>query len=137
MNSAIEFHDSSICEIKQYGNDVVVSFSSAYSHKSAGRPGLDAGSGWIQAAELTIKNSLLPLKLPENISGPLRDGYLRVDGELFEGTVPMPLTLTSGVELEILFSDGERISFIGDGVALLPLGEARYVEEFRPSIKPL
>ena len=98
---------------------------------------MDTGSGWIQAAELTIKNSLLPLKLPENISGPLRDGYLRVDGELFEGTVPMPLTLASGVELEILFSDGERISFIGDGVALLPLGEARYVEEFRPSIKPL
>lgn len=137
VNNALEFHDSSISEIKQCGDDVVVSFSSAYVYKSVGRPGVDASSGWIQAVELTLKNSALPLKLPENISGPLQDGYLEIDGELFAGTIPRPLNTCGRVELEILFCDGEKVSFTGDGIALLALGEARYVEGFPPSITPL
>jgi len=137
VNNAIEFHDSSISEIKQYGDDVVVSFSSAYVHTSVGRPGLDASSGWIQAVELTLKNSTLPLKLPENLSGPLQGGYLKIDSEFFADAIPRPLNTAGKIELEILFCDGERVAFTGDGIALLALGEARYVEEFPPGIKPL
>jgi hypothetical protein len=134
VNSALELHDSNISEIRQQGNDVVVLFSRAYIHKSTGRPGWDAGSGWSQAAEVVVINSMLPHTLPDNLSD-LRGGHLKVNDELFAGLIPMPFNAIGKTELEIEFSEGERLSFVGEGITLFPRGEGQYIEEFAPTSK--
>ena len=100
MNSALELHDSNISEIRQQGNDVLVLFSHAYIHKSTGRPGWDAGSGWSQAIELVVINSMLPPTLPDNLSD-LRGGHLKVNDELFAGLIPMPFNAIGKTELRL------------------------------------
>jgi hypothetical protein len=50
-NAAVEIHDSTLERIEHEGDDIVAVFS-AYVHRSAGRPGIDAGSGWSQALHL-------------------------------------------------------------------------------------
>ena len=130
LNSALEFHDSNIHAIRQQGNDVAVLFSEAYIHKSRGRPGLDKGSGWVQAAQLTIMNSSAPSEFPADFSEWLSTARLQVDDQVFNNMVPIPFTATGETELEIVFGSGETVMIRGSGVALIQLGEARYVEEF-------
>ena len=131
MNSALELHDSNISEIRQQGNDVLVLFSHAYIHKSTGKPGWDAGSGWSQAAELVVINSMLSPTLPDNLSN-LRGGHLTVNNELFAGLIPVPFNALGKTELEIEFSEGERLSFVGEGITLFLRGEGQYIEEVAP-----
>jgi hypothetical protein len=47
MNTNIELHDSVVANIATLEGAAIVSFQPAYLHKSEGRPGFDAGSGWL------------------------------------------------------------------------------------------
>jgi hypothetical protein len=79
MNSAIELHDSEICQIRQSGGNAVVEFTPAYLHMSRGRPGIDSGSGWLQDARLSLTRAFVTGNrpaLPEGVS----DGDLQEAG---------------------------------------------------------
>ena len=130
LNCAIELHDTELSSIKERRRTVVVSFSGAYLHKSTGKPGWDAGSGWVQAAELVFKDAALPIvsaDLPEDVS----QGDLTIGTETLHNVIPLPLDYVGPVKLVIRLSGYPQPIYIrGGGVRLKLLGEPTYVEEF-------
>ena len=64
----------------------------------------------------------------------LDDGMLLVDNELFENTLPLPVDVRGVVRFSALSTDGERLVILGNQVVLMPVGEARYTEQFPGSL---
>jgi len=129
MNSGIELHDSTISRIDQTGSIVEIEFSPAYVHKSEGKPGIDAGTGWVQAARVRFTGASLsgdrPL-LPEILS----DGSLRVGVHVHANWLPIPLLASEPVELQLVFVSGRAIDISAESIELELTGPATYVEEF-------
>jgi hypothetical protein len=67
---------------------VVVEFSPAYVHKSHGKPGIDAGTGWVQNARLTLTGATVSGDRP-SLPGALWDGSLLVGGSEHDNVVPI------------------------------------------------
>ncbi|HEV2313899.1 MAG TPA: hypothetical protein VGR94_01225 [Candidatus Acidoferrales bacterium] len=55
LNCSIEIHDSVLTSVEIQAKQVKLSIE-AYIHKSAGVPGVDPGTGWIQNVILTIED---------------------------------------------------------------------------------
>ena len=126
-NWAIEFHDSTFDGVEVEGTDLVLRFSAAYLHQSEGKPGVDAGSDWVQEVRLHISDASLSgeiLDLPCD----LWDGSISLDNERFDNCVPIPLDHRGRVEVS-LEQDG-KLTIIGTRLRVELLGQAKYVEEF-------
>ena len=132
QNRIIELHDSTVGAISRVGNSLVVEFRPAYVHSSDGRPGLDPGTGWAQDADLVIREAdcgPTAAELPAWIS----DGELIVGEERFPNVVPIPLDRRRDeVQLDLVMVTAETFSIRGRGVELKLLGDARFIENFRP-----
>jgi len=125
-NRAIEFHDSTLGCLERDGAIVTLRFSAAYIHESNGKPGLDAGSGWVQEARLHIDGASLSGEISE-LPCELWDGSIRLGGELFQ-MVPIPLDYKGTVEID-LEQDG-KIRVVGTHARLELVGEPKFIEEF-------
>jgi hypothetical protein len=67
VNSIVEIHDSELAGTTLIGRDLALRLEPAYVHRSAGRPGIDRGSGWLQDIDLVISEAnveSLPAELP-------------------------------------------------------------------------
>jgi len=129
VRSGIELHDSTISQIDETGPIVVIKFSPAYVHKSERKPGIDAGTGWVQNARLRLTGACRsgdrPV-LPEN----LWDGSLRVGFQEYPNWLPIRLQAREAVELHLVFVSGHEIDISAESIELELTGEAKYVEEF-------
>jgi hypothetical protein len=129
MNSKIELHDSEVSQIHEIGQSVVVEFSPAYVHKSHGKPGIDAGTGWVQNARLTLTGATVSGDRPP-LPRALWDGSLLVGGLERDNTLPVPLQAYGPIELRLVFASGQEIVVSAESIELEFIGEASYVEEF-------
>jgi hypothetical protein len=129
MNSKIELHDSEVSQIHEIGQSVVVEFSPAYVHKSHGKPGIDAGTGWVQNARLTLTGATVSGDRPP-LPGTLWDGSLLVGGLEHDNVVPVPLQFRGPVELRLVFASGQAILVSAESITLQLIGEASHFEEF-------
>ena len=136
MNQSIELHDSQLASIHFVDGCATIIFSHAYIHKSYGKPGIDSGTGWSQAAELVIQESP-EVKLPESWPCMISDGQLELNDLVHANEIPIPLWHEGRVrlKLELLEFNGKFtvIELTGTHPRLRLLGEAEYVEEFAGS----
>jgi hypothetical protein len=130
MNRIIEIHDSTLDSLNLRDGFVVLHFSSVYIHESEGTPGVDAGSGWVQEAYLKIGGPVVAGSFSE-LRLDLWDGHTKLDGTVLDNTIPIPLDHSGPVEFR-LEGNGEVVSIAGCSAQLELVGEATYVEEFRP-----
>jgi hypothetical protein len=131
VNECIELHDSELATISISGGEVVVSFSSAYIHRSTGRPGIDSGTGWLQPATLTLTDALLvsmPVELPATIS----DGFLRIGSDHHDNGIPASGTFEGAIELSIVLATAEVLAIRGQRISIQLHGTATFVENFDP-----
>ena len=128
MSSGLELYDSRIDEVRIVGSDARVHFSHAYIHKSKGRPGRDAGSGWSQAALLVIAEAVVIGQLPV-LPNTIADGCLQVGG-IRHGLLPLPFKRKAVVDLALAFSDGTALHIAGRGAVVELLGKATHLEDF-------
>jgi hypothetical protein len=128
MRSTIELHDSRVVEITLCGNSIVVGFSPAYIHRSAEQPGFDPGSVWAQDFDLIVSEAVLESNFTE-MPCELDGGSLSVGNEVFQNIVPYPLDVQGDVRLSAS-NLGERLVISGTRITVVPVGEARYVEQF-------
>ena len=131
MNTVIELHDSTVAEISSRAGTVIVRFVPAYLHKSEGRPGLDCGTGWIQDAQLRFGDALVTRACPD-LPCDVTDGELAFGLERRDNEIPVPLEVTAPTELSLKFGSKHTVTVKGRSVRLELLGEAKYVEEFKP-----
>jgi hypothetical protein len=128
-NRAIEIHDSTLESLTVEVGHVVLSFSAAYIHQSDGRPGIDAGTGWIQHAVIRIRGEIANGSLAKLPCG-LMSGYLELDGQESDNHIPIPLSFTGDVELALTSEFSETIKIRGNHIALGLLHDPKYVEKF-------
>lgn len=132
MNSVIEIHDSEIDAITNVDGEAVLYFSSVYLHKSLGKPGVDAGTGWVQKARLTIPDALVERTF-EHFPAELLDGNIRLGDATFENEIPVPLHFEGDTEI-CLESWNDQIFLVsGRGAVLELIDEPTYVEDFQPA----
>ena len=128
MNREIEIHDSVLDSVCMEGSHAAVCFSHVYIHQSEGKPGVDAGTGWTQVAIIRIEDAVIGSSFTE-WPRDLSDGYLKVDGEVFDNSIQIPLDQGGNVELR-LEGWNEVVLVSGTHITLELLGEAQYVEKF-------
>jgi hypothetical protein len=130
-NRCIEIHDSKLDAISIQGGDAVLHFPKVYIHESAGTPGVDAGSGWVQEAVLRISGAAVKRSFSK-FPADLLDGYIKISDSLLENVIPIPLNHNGIVELRLETWNDEVVLIGGGSVQLELIGEPRYVEEFHP-----
>jgi hypothetical protein len=128
-NRVIEIHDSVLESLSLTADEIHLHFSSVCIHQSDGDPGLDAGSVWLQRALIRIAHpqvlgtfSKFPVRLSE--------GRISLAMGSFANEIPIPLRFEGAVALTL--EAFEFVTIKGDGATLELLGEATYLEEFRP-----
>jgi len=107
----------------------VVSLSPAYVHHSLCRPGVDPGSGWLQAATLTLGNASRvspPVLLPAAIS----DGTLRIGSEGHANIIPAAGIFAAAIELSLVLSHGGVVTIHGQRLCIQLHGRPSFVENF-------
>ena len=129
MNSALEFHDSEVADIRVSGAELHVVFESAYIHRSLGRPGIDAGSGYAQPAEMVFSEAQYT-ESQGSCRGAISDGTISTAGAKFDGVVPLPFSAPGRVSATITFVSGGVLEIISSGVSCVPTGPARFVEAY-------
>lgn len=128
MNSEVEIHDSTLTGVTPDGRDLVLRLAPAYVHRSAGRPGIDQGSGWLQDIDLVISEAVVE-SLPSEFPVALSDGSFS-DGEVrWDNSIPLPLAVCGTVSLTAVTGRGEILAVRGTGASARTRGDARYVEE--------
>jgi len=128
-NSVIELHDSKVASIRQVDRSVVCDFAEAYTHKSVGRPGYDAGTGWVQPVQLVFEDAELSGDLPE-FPDTIWQGEFRLNGADQHGMIPVPFLNCLESQMDLKFDEVHSVSIRGKTTSLRLVGEARFVEEF-------
>jgi hypothetical protein len=135
MNSEVEIHDSTLVGIIPDGRDLVLRLAPAYVHRSAGRPGIDQGSGWLQDIDLVIFEAVVE-SLPSESPVDLNDGSFSVGETRWENFIPLPLAVSGIVSLAVVTCRGELLVARGAGASAVTRGELRYLEDFPGTVGP-
>jgi hypothetical protein len=132
-NRVIEIHDSVLSQISFFQNEAQLHFSALYVHESEGVPGIDAGRGWFQQAILRIQDAKVDGAFTE-FPVDLTDGRTRIEQDILENEIPVPLHYKGAFELRLqpMWQETGAVTFTGTGAELELFGEPEYVEEFRP-----
>jgi hypothetical protein len=130
-NRSIEIHDSKLDAISIRGGEAVLHFSEVYIHESTGRPGIDAGTGWVQEAVLSISDPDIKRSLSK-FPADLLDGHIMLGESVLENEIPIPLSHKGAVELRLESWNDEVVLISGGSAQLELVGEPKYIEEFRP-----
>lgn len=128
-NREIEIHDSELKSVAVSDGHIVLDLSPAYIHMSDSRPGIDAGTGWIQNAVIRVRGDAIIGSISE-LPCDLWDGFLKVNGECSDNLIPIPLGVTGDIELHLTSIAGESIHVRGDHITVELLGEPKYIEDF-------
>jgi hypothetical protein len=129
MNRAIELHDTSVVGIVTIGAQVVL-FLRAYVHQTDGVPGVDAGTGWIQAAVLRIGEASFGegSDMPE-LPAPIQEGELLVGEETRLRLLPLPFQCDETVTLRLQLDAPATVTIQGRGAEVVAVGEPVYIED--------
>jgi|SRR5580700_299099 hypothetical protein len=132
-NRSIEIHDSVLVAVSFLQGEAQLHFSSVYIHQSDGVSLRDAASGWVQRAVLRIHDAKVEGAFSE-FPVDLSDGQTRMGQIVLNNKIPVPLRHKGAFELRLqtMWQEQEIVSFTGSGAELELLGDAEYVEEFRP-----
>lgn len=129
-NAAVEIHDSTLARIESSGDDLVAVVD-AYIHRSAGRPGVDRGTGWSQPVHFRFRKGTVTGSVA-TIPIELLDGRLVLSGATLSNVIPMPLSHMGPCRLELESWNDVRVIIEGEGVTSDFAGPPVYVEEFNP-----
>jgi len=130
-NSVIELHDSTISAVSQQEGAVIIYFSPAYIHKSKQRPGIDAGTDWVQDVKLTIDDALIHGRMP-TLPEDVLDGDVVIGSDEHQNSIPIPLAGVQSITLHVEYCTGDHMTIKGIGALLELMGECKYVEDFVP-----
>lgn len=136
-NSEIELHDSTIELFSQDGSAITLKFSEAYVHKSEGKPGVDAGTGWWQPLEIRFEDATYFGSLPE-FPEEINTGILTVNERVHHNMLPIDLDATGSIELYLLFWMNGKYEFTitAKRIIVSLSGDAEYAEEFSGTTSP-
>jgi hypothetical protein len=107
---------------------VTLNFSEAYIHRSEGQPGVDSGSGHIQAAKFSVGEAHFDGNLAECV-GELSDGFITIAGTDLS-LLPIPFSTSEPVKASFVFKNGSTLRVDGKSVECFSFGPSRFVEQY-------
>ena len=108
---------------------MTITFKAAYLHRSDGEPGIDKGTGWIQAGSLVFGSAILP-STPDIGEGWIVDGSLRIDAADELHLMPVPFNVVGTIAAAFTFNNGYVLRLQGKSSKLTLTGEAEFVDDF-------
>ncbi len=129
MKAALEFHDSDVTELRHADSTLQMVFEPAYVHRSNGRPGVDAGSGFLQPAEIVFTGAHFTEK-DGPCKGSIAEGLITVSGKRFDSVLPLPYEGKGKVAAEFTFESGAVLSVTATGVTCASTGPAELVDGY-------
>ncbi|CAB1059458.1 hypothetical protein D1BOALGB6SA_4220 [Olavius sp. associated proteobacterium Delta 1] len=129
MNREIEFHDSTLREIKINEGDAVLCFDETYVHHSEGTPGISKGTGWAQKIDLICKGAKV-LELPDDLPNDIDYGYFIINGDKSENMMKLPFKTESEIEIVLITQYGKKAHLIAKTAFTKEIGQAKYIEDF-------
>lgn len=131
MNELIELHDSELAAVSVRGGEIVVTLAPAYLHRSRGRPGIDAGSGWVQPATLSFGEATLSGRsAPANLPATVSEGELRVGLEIYSNLIPTSGKWEGAIAFSLVPVTGEALVLRARRLWIQLHGEASFVENY-------
>ena len=125
---AIEFHDSTVSDIRAERGRLTIHLAPAILHRSIGQPGEELGDCWAQNGVLILPDGALRGVAPP-LPCQLWDGSATLDGRAFVNVVP--LNLPSRVTCIVLkFADGRTVEIQARGFEYKPLGDPEFLDSF-------
>lgn len=127
MNRAVELHDSELKSVRWEGESVLLELT-VYVHSSEGSPGLDAGEGWEQDAEIRIGRAKVE-HLPAGGRLWILGGSVQVADTTFNDVLPLPFDRPGPVSVRLSGAEGS-FTATGDRMLLTLNGPPRNVEQY-------
>lgn len=131
MNEMIELHDSGLFALSWADGVAIILLRPVYVHRSEGRPGIDAGTVWLQEAMFTVTNVTISAQgaLPSTIE----TGSLTVGAEVRENAIPAAGVLVGKIKLDLRLMNGTDYFTVDcDQLMITLTGEAKFLENFDP-----
>lgn len=116
-------------ELRREDTALRMIFEPAYIHRSEGRPGLDAGSGFLQPAEIAFTGAEASEK-DGPCTGAIAEGLITVSGKKFDSVLPLPYDAKGKVSAEFTFESGAVLSITATGVSCTSTGTAVLVDGY-------
>jgi hypothetical protein len=130
-NRAIEIHDSVLVSIDKKSDRIEIGLDPAYVHQSPGVPGVDPGTGWVQAIALILEGGSVEGHVGE-FPCDLTDGTLTIDERSSNNALVLPLDQTGKITLTLqAMWSGDVITFRGSRIFAIMNGQPEYVENFK------
>jgi hypothetical protein len=130
----LEFHDSTLAAFNHTVKDVEVVLD-AYVHRWDTFGDSWTGTGWMQPVRILISDigerAIAPL-LPVDVS----HGRLQVGTTCHSNLVRLPFNASSAISLWLQLMNADVLEFIGRGVHIDAVGEARFVEDLPADLRP-
>lgn len=129
MNREIEFHDSTLKEIK-FNNDVaILCFDEAYVHQSEGTPGVSKGTGWAQKIDLICKGVTV-IETPDDLPNDIDYGFFIINGVKSVNMMKLPFRTDNEIELVLLTQYGEKVHLKAKSAFTEEIGSPNFIEDF-------
>ena len=116
-------------ELRHAESTLHMIFEPAYVHRSNGRPGVDAGSGFLQPAEIVFTGAQVTEK-DGPCKGAISEGMISVSGKKFDSVLPLPYEASGKVSAEFTFESGAVLSVTATGVSCASTGPAELVDGY-------
>jgi hypothetical protein len=128
FNEALELEDALVLGVRLDGSTLLVALR-AELHRSAGRPGIDAGTRWSQEAGLVITDAVFAL--PPDGKGRIGAAEIVVGDETFTRLLPLPLDRAARVKIE-LRGDRDTLQIGGSRLQVRLVGVPTFVDRWSP-----
>lgn len=125
-NAAIELYDADVEAIVADSASITIRLK-AFVHRSAGTPGIDSGTGWMQTAFITIHAGKCLGVAPE-LPCMIDDGDLTIVPTTYHHLIPCPLTSAEIAAMDLVFTSGHRLRITGVGVTIGFSGDPEFVD---------
>jgi len=129
MNREIEFHDSTLKEIRLHNDEAVLCFDEALVHHSESTPGIDKGTSWAQKIDLICKDVTV-LELPDDLPNDIDYGFFIINGIKSINMMKLPFTTDSEMELVLFTQYGKKVHLKAKSAFTDEMGRPSFVEDF-------
>lgn len=128
QNSALEFHDSQVAYVESRGEDLIIHLAAGYVHRSDGRPGVDAGAGYLAPISIRFANAKFVGDLGLCI-GLLWEGWICL-GEVKMTSLPLPYQGVGTISATLQFANGTGLEVTSSAIECALSGDEKFVESY-------
>ncbi|MFK7974529.1 MAG: hypothetical protein AB8C02_00240 [Halioglobus sp.] len=124
MNRAIELRGSRIEFILPQGEQTTIELNPAVLHESEGKPGIDAGAGFLQNVHLQLKTADITSFIDE-LPVRITHGTIVAGEKTLDNFIPLPLIHLGHTEIELKTDKGSVLKLTANSAVAILTGEKK------------